>query len=344
VAVTIKDIARAAGVSHTTVSRALHQHPAISADTIARIKQLADELGYVPSAAARGLKTKRSHVLGVLVRRIVDPFFAEVLHGIEDALHAAGYSLFLAVSHRDPEREREIMQAMGERRVDGVIISSSQISPEQLRQLDHFGVPFVLINNQALDEPDIYSVYHDDAYGSSQILQHLLELGHQRIAYLGNARGGRTNVERLQGYKFALQEAGLEIEPDFITEGPNGLPEGGALAMQKLLILRERPTAVVCYNDMMAIGAIQAIQQAGLHVPDDISVTGFDDIELAPYITPPLTTFHQPKYELGYEAATMMLRVLNQNVEPDISDVLVLRGELVVRDSTAVPRSESLRR
>ena len=340
-AVTIKDIARAAGVSHTTVSRALHEHPAISTVTTARIKQLAAELGYVPSAAARGLKTKRSHVLGVIVRRIVDPFFAEVLHGIEDALHAAGYSLFLAVSHRDPEREREIMQAMGERRVEGVIISSSQISPEQLRQLDHFGVPFVLINNQALDEPDIYSVYHDDTYGSSQILQHLLGLGHKRIAYLGNARGGKTDVERLQGYKFALQEAGVAVEPDYLVAGPNGLPQAGALALQKLLTLAELPTAVVCYNDMMAVGAIQAVQQAGLQVPKDISITGFDDIELAPYITPPLTTFHQPRYELGYEAANMMLRVLNHALKPDVSDVLVLRGELVVRASTAVPRSES---
>jgi len=339
-AVTIKDIAKAAGVSHTTVSRALHEHPAISAGTITRIKQLADELGYVPSAAARGLKTKRSHVLGVIVRRIVDPFFAEVLHGIEDVLQAAGYSLFLAVSHRDSARERQIMQAMGERRVEGVIISSTQISPEQLRQLDHFGVPFVLINNQALDTPDVYSVYHDDKYGSSQLLQHLLDLGHRRIAYLGNARGGRTNVERLQGYKAALGQGGVDIRPDYLSDGPNGLPEGGAQAVQKLLVLAERPTAIVCYNDMMAIGAIQAVQQAGLHVPGDISITGFDDIELAPYITPPLTTFHQPKYELGREAATMMLRVLSGNMEPSSPAVLVLRGELVVRASTAVPCSE----
>nr|NIP23030.1 LacI family transcriptional regulator [Phycisphaerae bacterium]NIR62402.1 LacI family transcriptional regulator [candidate division Zixibacteria bacterium]NIU12624.1 LacI family transcriptional regulator [candidate division Zixibacteria bacterium]NIW43407.1 LacI family DNA-binding transcriptional regulator [Gammaproteobacteria bacterium]NIX26845.1 LacI family DNA-binding transcriptional regulator [Phycisphaerae bacterium] len=180
-AVTIKDIARAAGVSHTTVSRALREHPAISDKTTHRIKQLAAELGYVPSAAARGLKTSRSQVLGVIVRRIVDPFFAEVLQGIEDVLHAAGYSLFLAASHRDEAREQKVLQAMGERRVDGVIISSAQIRLEQLRQLNRFNIPFVLINNQALDKPDIYSVYHDDEYGSRELVQYLLDLGHKRI-------------------------------------------------------------------------------------------------------------------------------------------------------------------
>lgn len=333
--VTIKDIAKIAGVSHTTVSRALHDNPALATATVERIKTLANDLGYIPSAAARGLKTNRSRVLGVIVRRIVDPFFAEVLHGIEDVLHAAGYSLFLAASHRDPEREKQVMQAMGERRVDGVIISSAQISPEQLRRLSSFNVPFVLINNQALDEPDVYSVYHNDAYGSSQILRHLLELGHRRIAYLGNERGGRTNAKRREGYENAMQRAGLALDPRYLVLGTTGMPEGGALAMKRILALGDLPTAVVCYNDMMAIGAIQAIQQAGLRVPDDISITGFDNVELAAYVTPPLTTFHQPRYELGHEAATMMLRVLNNDVDSKRPEMVTLHGELVVRQSTA---------
>ncbi|MCA9998377.1 MAG: substrate-binding domain-containing protein, partial [Anaerolineales bacterium] len=276
----------------------------------------------------------RSHVLGVIVRRIVDPFFAEVLHGIEDVLHTAGYGLFLAASHRDPERERQVMQAMGERRVDGVIISSAQISPEQLRRLDRFDVPFVLINNQALDEPDIYAVYHDDAYGCRQITQYLLGLGHRRIAYLGNERGGRTNVKRQQGYEAVLQQAELPLRADYITLGATGTPEGGAEAIKHLLALDELPTAVICYNDMMAVGAIQAIHQAGLRVPNDISITGFDDVALAAYITPPLTTFHQPQYELGHEAAAMMLRVLNNDQNLVQPEAIVLHGELVVRQST----------
>jgi DNA-binding LacI/PurR family transcriptional regulator len=340
VAVTIKDIAEVAGVSHTTVSRALRGNPRISAVTIRRIQLIAEELGYVPNNVARGLKTSRSQVLGVIVRRIVDPFFSEVLQGIEDVLHEAGYSLFLAASLQDPEREREIIQAMGERRVDGVIACSTQIWPGNLRHLDRFRVPLVLINNQSIDEPNIQSVYHDDAYGSRQLMQHLLGLGHTSIACIGNARGGRTNAERIQGYQEALVQAGLDLDPNYVAIGTNGQPDGGVQGMKALLTLAERPTAVVCYNDMMAIGAIQAVQQAGLHVPDDVSITGFDNIELAAYVTPPLTTFHQPKYELGREAAIMMLRVLTDKVAiiRSTPEVVMLRGELTVRDSTAPPR------
>lgn len=339
-AVTIKDIAEVAGVSHTTVSRALRGNPRISDDTINRIQQIANELGYVPNTVARGLKTSRSHVLGVIVRRIVDPFFSEVLQGIEDVLHEAGYSLFLAASHRNPVREREIMQALGERRVDGVIISSTQIQPEHIRHLDRFHIPLILINNQAIDEPDIHSVYHDDLFGSLQVMRHLIELGHTRIAYLGNERGGKTNVERLQGYQKALLQAGLNAVSDYVVVGPDGQPEGGAHGMEKILQLMPRPTAVFCYNDLMAIGAIQIVQQAGLSVPDDISITGFDNIELAAYVSPSLTTLHQPKYELGQEAALMMLRVLaSKNTAVSAQPTVIrLRGELVVRHSTARPK------
>ncbi len=335
-AVTIKDIAEVAGVSHTTVSRALRSNPRISAETIERIQQIAEELGYVPNTVARGLKTSQSRVLGVIVRRIVDPFFSEVLQGIEDVLHEAEYSLFLTTSHRDPTREKEIMQVMGERRVDGVIVSSTQIQPEQIRQMDRFKVPLVLINNQAIDEPDIHSVYHDDIDGSQKVTQHLIGLGHTRTAFLGNARGGKTNAERIDGYRITLQQAGLSFNPDCLVVGPNGQPDGGAEGMAQILNLSPRPTAVVCYNDLMAIGAIQAVQRAGLHVPDDISITGFDDIELAAYVSPPLTTFHQPKYELGREAASMMLRVLADR-ETAVSappEVIRLRGKLIVRHST----------
>lgn len=339
---TIKDIASVAGVSHTTVSRALRGHTRISTETIERIQKIADELGYVPNTVARGLKTRRSRVLGVIVRRIDDPFFSEVLQGIEDVLQEADYSLFLAASRRNPDREREIMQAMGERQVEGVIVSSTQIQPEQLRQLGHFDVPMILINNQAIDEPDIHSVYHDDAFGSQQLIQHLIDLGHQRIAFLGNVHGGKTNADRLRGYREALLQAGLSINPDYIVVGKNGQPDGGSEGIRDVLELSPRPTAVICYNDLMAIGAIQGVLQAGLHVPEDISITGFDNIELAGYVSPSLTTFHQPKYELGREAAQMMLRVL-VNGETAVSSpqkVIMLRGELIQRHSTAAHHDE----
>lgn len=334
---TIYDIAKEAGVSPSTVSRALQDHPRIGAKTKARIQALAKEMGYVPSAVARGLKTNRSHVLGVIVHRIEDPYLTDVLRGIEDTLHAAGYSLFLAATQRISDREQEVMQVMSEKRVDGVIISSSHINMKRLRQLDQYGIPSVLINNQEMLEPDTYSVYNDDVYAMNQLLQHVIGLGHERIAYLGSPRAGRTNAKRQQGYEEALNQTGLKLYPGYISNCENGRPQGGAQGMRNLLNLEEKPTSVVCYNDMVAIGAIQAIHQAGFCVPDNISVTGFDNIDLAAYITPPLTTFHQPRYQLGQQAAIMMLHALNGEATPAQPQVSILRGELIIRQSTAPP-------
>ncbi|RMG94265.1 MAG: LacI family transcriptional regulator [Chloroflexi bacterium] len=334
--VTIKDIAKIAGVSHTTVSRALRGHPGIAPETVARIKKIAAELGYIPNTVARGLKTQRSGVVGVIVRRIVDPFFSEVLNGIEDTLQAAGYSFFLSSSNRDPEREKTIVRVMSERRVDGVIVCSSQVSEHHRRQLERFRVPTVLINNQAAEE-SAHSIYHDDVYGGWAVTHHLIELGHKRIAFLGNARGGRTSEERLRGYKQALSEAGLPIDEACIVSGPNGLAEGGAEGARRLLALPELPTGVVCYNDVMAIGVMRVLAEHGVHVPADCSVTGFDNIELAAYVNPPLTTFDQPKYELGHQAAVMLLRLLDGTADSDKRDIVVLRGELCPRESTAPP-------
>lgn len=338
-AVTIKDIAQIANVSHTTVSRALRDHPGIAPATTARIKQIAREMGYVPSAVARGLKTSRSGVLGVMVRRITDPFLSEVLQGIEDVLYEEGYSLFLAASNRDAQREKAIVRLMSERRVDGVIVCSSQVSEEHRRRLERFGVPTVLINNQAVEESS-YAVYHDDVWGSRQVVGHLLALGHRRIAYLGNARGGRTTQDRLRGYREGMSAAGLEVPAAYLVTAPNGLAEGGAVGAQTLLNLARRPSAIVCYNDLMAIGAMQVLQRAGVVVPHDCSVAGFDNVELAAYVNPPLTTFDQPKYKLGQQAATMLLRLLDEESEPEgkgAASMMMLRGRLCVRDSTAPP-------
>ena len=335
-AVTIKDIAKVANVSHTTVSRALRDHPAIAPRTAERIRQIAEDLGYIPNTAARGLKTSRSGILGVIVRRIVDPFFSEVLQGIEDVLQAHSYSLFLAASHRDPDRERVIIQAMSERRVDGVIICSTQVSQQQQRRLAAFNVPTVLINNQA-PEDVTHSIYLDAVSGSREVTEYLVGLGHRRIGYLGNLRGGRTNIDRLRGYRQALNTAGIRQRPDYLQEASSGLAAGGAEAASAFLRLSEPPTAIVCYNDVMAIGALQVLQSAGVKVPEQCAVTGFDNIELSAYVTPPLTTFSQPKYELGREAALMMLRLLESSDGDAGDDVRTLRGTLIIRSSTAPP-------
>lgn len=337
--VTIKDVARAAGVSHTTVSRALRDNSSIAPETARRIRQIAGVMGYVPNSAARSLKTNRSRVLGVLMRRIDDPYFSEVLRAFEDVARSAGYSLFVAASHRERERETEIVREMSRRRADGVLICASDVSAEHRRQLEDFGVPTVLLNNQS-PEATGSAVYHDDVFGSHAVTRHLLALGHTRIAFIGNANAGVTSRDRLLGYRQALQQAGVRPDPELAIEAPNGLPDGGVEAMRRLLRLLDRPTAVVAFNDMLAIGVLHALHNQGLRVPHDCSVTGFDDIAIAAYVNPPLTTFAQPKYELGRQAAEMLLGLIRGDADPAVQTVR-LRGQLVMRDSTAPPHAAS---
>jgi DNA-binding LacI/PurR family transcriptional regulator len=339
VAVTIKDIAKLAGVTHSTVSRALHGHPGIAPETVARIKQIADELGYVPSAVARGLKTNRSQALGVIVSRIDDPFFGEILQGIEDVSQQAGYSLFVAASQRNFEREQVIVQAMGERRVDGLIICSTNFEKEHENKLKTYGIPIVAVDNQALSDYQ-YSIYHDDFYGSQQATGHLVDLGHRKIAYLGNQEAGRTTQDRLDGFCQALRGADYPVHDEYIFHGPNGLPEGGVAGAQYFVHLADPPTAIVCFNDMMAVGVLQGLRVSGVEVPLKCSVVGFDNINISAYTHPPLTTFEQPKYQLGSAAAGMMMKLLDTSSDggsPVQPENRILRGKLVVRRSSAPP-------
>jgi DNA-binding LacI/PurR family transcriptional regulator len=339
-AITIKDIARKAGVSHTTVSRALLGNPLISLDTTERIRRLAAEMGYRPSAAARSLKTNRSQALGVIVSNIDDPYFSEVLQGIESTAQQRGYSLFIAASQHDPEREDAIVQAMVEHRVEGVIVCSSSFGAERGHRFVQYGVPIVAVNNQAVEDYR-YSIYHDDVDGSRQLTAHLIGIGHKRIGYLGNALAGRTNLDRLAGYRQELQAAHLELPGQYIHDARYG--EAGAInaAAQHFLRLPEPPTALVCYNDMMAIELLQSLQRAGRLVPRDLSVTGFDNIVFSAYTAPALTTFDQPKRYIGEEAGRLLLSLLEVRQEPQVEmngNVRVLRGRLLVRGSTAAPR------
>ncbi len=340
-AVTIKDIARVAGVSHTTVSRALHDHPALSNETTRRIKELAEAMGYMPSATARGLKTRRSRALGVIVSHIDDPFWSEVLQGIDDVLHPAGYSLFVSATHRDHQREKEVVEEMVKRGVDGVILCAPQFSDDQASLLKSYGMPTAVVNNEGAIESE-YMIFNDDYYGIRLVTRHLIEMGHRRIAFLGSEVGGRTTVERERGFRDVMGEAGLTVEQSLVHAAPEGTPEGGACGARYLLELPEMPSAIVCYNDNMAVGVYGALYQAGLRIPADVSVTGYDDITIARYLIPPLTTLHQQKYSMGAGAAKMLLGLLERRQggegpapQPE-RERTALHGELVVRGSTTM--------
>ena len=336
---TIKDIAKRAGVAHTTVSRALRGSPLIARETSQRIRAIAAELGYYPSAAARSLKTNRSQVIGVIVSHIADPFFSEILQGIDDLAQQSGYSLFIAAAQHDPEREKAIVKTMSEHRVDGVILCSTPFSPEQSQQLLAHDIPIVVVNNQAAEDYR-YSIYHDDLDGSRQLTRHLLALGHRRIGYLGNALSGRTNHERLSGFQQEMESAGTAVPPDYIHLVKGGAAEDGLAGIDYFLHLPLRPTALVCFNDLLAVGALKGLDQAGLHVPGQFSITGFDNIVYSEFTNPPLTTFDQPKRFIGTEAARMMLELLNappDNSGNDQSNIRLLCGTLLIRQSTAPP-------
>jgi DNA-binding LacI/PurR family transcriptional regulator len=335
---TIKDIAKRVGVSHSTVSRALRSNPLISDETSERIRKAAADMGYQASAAARSLKTHRSQVLGVILSSLDDPFFSEILQGVEDTAREAGYSLFIAASHRDPIRSQKIVLALMEHRAEGVIICSTSFSAGEGQKLLDGGFPVVVINNQSA-ENFRYAIFHDDFDGCCQLTRHLIELGHKKIAFLGDSLSGRTSEERLMGYRHEMQAAGISVPEGYVYHVSGGEPENGLSSVNHFLELNRRPTAIVCFNDMQAIGLMKGMQQAGLDVPGDISITGFDNILFSAYTNPPVTTFDQPKRFIGIEATQLLLKLLRplEDQPANLSEMKVLKGQLLVRESTAPP-------
>lgn len=303
-----------------------------------RIRKVAREMGYQPSAAARSLKTNQTRVLGVIVNSIDDPFFSEILFGIEDAAQSAGYSLFIASSQYDQDREQKIVQTMMEQRTDGVIICSTSFSADKGRQLLANGFPVVVVNYKATENFN-FSIYHDDVNGCRQITRHLIDLGHKKIAFLGNSRSGRTSMDRLLGYKKEMRTSGIQVIEDYIYEVDGSEPELGTEGLNYFLNLQHPPTAVICFNDMIAIGVLHACKEKGIRVPEDLSVTGFDNIIFSAYTSPPLTTLDQPKYTIGKEAAQLLLDLLNTKIEHvnQPNHEKILQGRLLVRQSTTKP-------
>jgi DNA-binding LacI/PurR family transcriptional regulator len=333
-AVSIKDIARIVGVSHSTVSRALRQSPVVNAETAGRIRQVANEQGYRASLIGRGLVMRRSMTVGCVVTDIADPFVAAVVDGIEEVANHHGYAVFLASSHADPKRELDVVRSFHERRVDGVIVPSSRVGSLYLQHLAELRIPIVLINNQ---HPGgyTYSVSIDNPEAARRLTRHMIALGHRRIGYIGHRFGHQSDMDRLSGYRSAIQAAGLPFQKELVVHA-EATPESGQTSMKRLLKLRRRPTAVFCYDDLTALGALDAARSAGVPVPEDLSVTGFDDLFVASYSAPPLTTIRQPMKDMGRRAAEILLGLLRGELA---EKSVTFSGELIVRESTAPPRT-----
>lgn len=322
--VSIKDIARKANVAPSTVSRALHDHPRISLATRQQIQGLAEAMGYVPSEVARALVGRRATTIGVAVPEIDDPFYTGIISGIEQVAVAHEYDFFVGSFNRDRQRERKLFDAFEEKRLAGIVIAGTSVDDAYLNR-ERQPLPAVLVSQPGYP----FAVDIDQEQGSHLAIQHLAGLGHQRIAYIGLRNDTASQRRRFAGYQAALEHAGLTFNPTYVALG-DGRIQGGVAAMQQLLQVSNRPTAVFCYNDRMAIGASHAVHAASLRVPQDVSIVGFDDLEIAAYVNPPLTTVRQPNIELGRRAAEMLFAQINhQPVSPQL-----LTPELIVRQST----------
>lgn len=335
-AVSIEDLARMAGVSHSTVSRALRNSPLISAEVRERIQDLAQETGYTPNAIAQSLQTQRTNTIGLVITTISDPFLGDVVKGVEEIARRAGMSVFLSTAYNDPQQEMHTIETFHRRRVDGILVASTRISSQHTERLARIRVPTVLISSQTEDLPPlVHSVAIDDYHGAKDAVNHLLQLGHRSIGYIGVGNRPYSNQRRLQAYQDSLAVVGV-VPPEnwvAIASTEHRLHEDDVGVGQSLLpmLLNAGVTAVFCYNDMVAVGVLMGCRRLGVNVPEQLSVIGFDDSPIAQYVMPPLTTIQQPKLELGQTAMSMLLDVLNgKSVQNS-----VLFPTLVVRSSTA---------
>ena len=325
--VTLEEVAQQAGVSASTVSRILNGTAAVSPVKKAAVDEAIARLGFVPNPMARGLAGGRTLSVGVVTQSIDSPFYGVALRGIEDVLDRAGYSPLFTSGHWNAEEESRCIDVLRARRVDGIIVLTGRLSDAALRQCAR-ALP-VVVTGRTLKAPNLCSLNFDNFEGARLATQHLLGLGHRRIAFItGNAEHPDAR-ERMRGYEAALAEAGLPLDPALVSPGLFH-EESGLVAMNRLLDARQRFTAVFAANDQMALAACLAMHRRGLRVPEDMSVIGFDDLATSRYALPPLSSVHHPAYELGQLAASAMLALLRGD-KPVLE---VPQPRVVAREST----------
>ena len=330
---TMKDVARLAGVSVQTVSVVVNEKAVVTPVTRDRILAAIDELGYRPLAVGRSLRTGSTRTIGLMVADITNPFFARMADAVEDYAHRAGYNLILYNTHSDPERERTYLQIATQRWVDGMLFVTTTDTLHGLGSLRKAGIPVVAID-RIPDHYDGPSVILDNRKTGAMVAEHLLDLGHERLAHICGPLDLRLSVERLESFQGAIRARGLEPLPHVVGDVAWSA-ESGYAAMHELLARAPSPTAVFASNDRLAIGAMRAAVESGLRVPEDISFVGVDNIELSPYQTPPLTTVRQRLTDVATLATKILLDLL-EGQEPAEAHV-VFEPELIVRQSTARP-------
>lgn len=326
--VTLKDVARHAGVSHKTVSRVVNNQGEISEATRQRVLRAVERLGYKPNRLARGLVTGRTQAVGIIIPDITDPFFPEMILGAESVARERGYNVFLCNTNRDPALELRYVDLLSERQVDGLMIVGSMLGEDGLRTATR-GHNAVILTPHII--PDAVLFWLDDLEGGRQIGRHLVELGHQRIGFIEASWRHSANY-RCAGLLEALQEGGLPADALLVETISVVSVDAGRQAARDLLARSPAITALACYNDVIAVGALQACRELGKRVPQDLSVTGFDDILEASRSHPPLTTYRFDRHGLGAAMTERLLDMIEHKSKG--GDRLVVRGELIVRDSS----------
>jgi LacI family transcriptional regulator len=334
--VTLEEIAKAAGFSVPTVSRALtnSSYP-VNPATRQHIIEVAQALGYKPNLAARSLRTDQTNTIGIIVDDILSPFTPPIVRGIQDYLKPFDYLGLIVNSDWDPEIEQEAIDTLVSRPVDGIIfVEYSHFAVNET--LEQSNKPYVFVH-RLFGSNILNSVVPDDHYGAALAVRHLINLGHQRIAYINGPEGWHTSQRRLAGYKDELTANGIAIDPDLIQPGDWEF-EGGYMAATNLLALNHLPTAVFAANDVMALGAICAIQNASLNVPNDIAIVGYDNRGFARIVRPKISTVSMPVYEMGRTAAEMLLKQIEEGRQA--IDEIKIKGSLFIRETCGADESQ----
>ena len=318
----IRDVAKSAGVSTSTVSHVINKTRFVSEETQAKVRDAMKALGYKPNRLASSLrrKDKSTNTLGLLIPDSTNLFFAEVLRGVEDACFEAGYSVFLCNSDDDPQKELDYIEVLLGKQIDGIILVSVGIHKESLTLLADNDIPSVLVDREVSGSIND-SVVVDNEAGGHQATEHLIELGHTRIGCIAGPSLLTPSAARVQGYRKALSKYNLVQDDALIIKG-DFRAQTGFEATKDLLKIDNPPTAIFACNDMMAVGGLHAVDEAGLSVPKDISIVGFDDIPLASFTLPPLTTIYQPSQEMGSLAAKMVMERIKKPNLPTRKEVL----------------------
>jgi LacI family transcriptional regulator, galactose operon repressor len=334
--VTLKDVARLAGVHAGTASRALNEdtRSLVREETARRVLAAGEELGYRPNPIARGLKTSRSYTIGVVIPDLLNPLFPPIVRGIQDRLEEAAYTPLIANSDNDADRERADFEAMRARQVDGFIAATARQDDDELATLTGLGLPVVLVNRR-LEQAAVPSVVGDDRKGIGLVVEHLAELGHRRIAHLGGPQELSTGRLRYQGFVEAMEAAGLDLDPRLVLIGDALIEKEGVRLCAELLDRGREFSAIVAANDLMALGCYDVLEQRGIACPAEVSVTGFNDMPFAAHFRPPLSTVRIPHYQLGWRSAELLLELFQDPEAPPTQELL--EPELILRASTAPP-------